>query len=78
MAARNNLLEAPPYAVAQTVKKVGQNLRLAKLRRQQTIEEVAERIGTGRRARCAFAQGIGREFLLASGAGNRAAPGIAR
>jgi len=50
MVARNNLLEAPPYAVEQTLKKVGRNLRLARLRRQQTIEDVAERIGTGRRA----------------------------
>jgi transcriptional regulator with XRE-family HTH domain len=50
MIARNNLLEAPPYAVEQSLKKVGRNLRLARLRRQQTIEDVAERIGTGRRA----------------------------
>ena len=50
MVARNNLLEAPPYAVEQTLKKVGRNLRVARLRRQKTIEEVAERIGTGPRA----------------------------
>lgn len=48
--ARNNLLEAPPYAVEQALKKVGRNLRLARLRRKQTIEEVAKRIGTGSRA----------------------------
>lgn len=48
--ARNNLLEAPPYAVEQSLKKVGRNLRLARLRRKQTIEEVAKRIGTGSRA----------------------------
>ena len=48
--ARNNLLEAPPYAVEQALKTVGRNLRLARLRRGQTIEEVAKRIGTGSRA----------------------------
>ncbi len=50
MAARNKLLTAPPYLVEQTLKKVGRNLRLARLRRKQTIEEVAEKIGTGPRA----------------------------
>lgn len=50
MVARNNLLEAPPYAVEQALKKVGRNLRSARLRRKQTIEEVAQRIGTGLRA----------------------------
>jgi transcriptional regulator with XRE-family HTH domain len=50
MVARNNLLEAPPYAVEQALKKVGRNLRLARLRRKQTIQEVARRIGTGPRA----------------------------
>lgn len=50
MVARNNLLMAPPYAVEQTLKKLGRNLRVARLRRQKTIEEVAERIGTGPRA----------------------------
>jgi transcriptional regulator with XRE-family HTH domain len=50
MVARNNLLEAPPYAVEQALKKLGRNLRIARLRREQTIEEVSKRIGTGRRA----------------------------
>jgi transcriptional regulator with XRE-family HTH domain len=50
MVARNNLLEAPPYAVEQALKKVGRNLRQARLRRKQTIGEVAQRIGTGLRA----------------------------
>src|SRR5580704_16322150 len=50
MVARNNLLEAPPYAVEQALKKVGRNLRLARLRRRQTIEATATRIGTGSRA----------------------------
>jgi transcriptional regulator with XRE-family HTH domain len=50
MIARNHLLEAPPYAVEQALKKVGRNLRLARLRRKQSIEEAATRIGTGSRA----------------------------
>jgi hypothetical protein len=48
--AHNKLLEAAPYAVEQTLKKVGRNLRLARLRRQQTVEKVAKKIGTGSRA----------------------------
>jgi transcriptional regulator with XRE-family HTH domain len=50
MVARNNLLEAPPFAVEQALKKFGRNLRVARLRREQTIAEVSKRIGTGRRA----------------------------
>ena len=50
MVARNKLLVAPPYPVEQALSKVGRNLRLARLRRKQTIEEVAEKIGTGTRA----------------------------
>jgi transcriptional regulator with XRE-family HTH domain len=50
MVAKNNLLAAPPYPVEQALIKVGNNLRLARLRRKQTIEEVAEKIGTGVRA----------------------------
>jgi transcriptional regulator with XRE-family HTH domain len=50
MVARNTLLTATPYPVEQAIKKVGNDLRLARLRRKQTIEEVAEKIGTGPRA----------------------------
>lgn len=50
MAARNLLLKAPPYQVEQTIKGLGRNLRTARLRRNLTIEQVAERIGTGPRA----------------------------
>ena len=50
MVARNGLLLAPPYPVEQTLKKFGRNLRTARLRRKQTIAEVAEKIGTGVRA----------------------------
>ena len=50
MTARNKLLTTPPYPVEQSLKKIGGNLRLARIRRRQTIAEVAEKIGTGPRA----------------------------
>jgi transcriptional regulator with XRE-family HTH domain len=50
MVARNQLLEAPPYPVEQAVDRLGHNLRTARIRRRYTIDEVAEKIGTGRRA----------------------------
>jgi len=40
----------PPYSVEQALKRVGNNLRTARVRRKLTIQEVAEKIGTGRRA----------------------------
>jgi transcriptional regulator with XRE-family HTH domain len=48
--ARNLLLTAPPYPVDQALRSVGANLRLARLRRGLTIQEVAGKIGTGVRA----------------------------
>lgn len=50
MVARNTLLTAVPYPVEQALRKLGNNLRVARLRRKLTIEEVAEKIGTGARA----------------------------
>lgn len=50
MTARNKLLAAPPYAVEQTLKRLGANLRTARLRRNLTISDIAEKIGTGDRA----------------------------
>jgi transcriptional regulator with XRE-family HTH domain len=50
MTARNSLMTAVPYPVEQALTKLGNNLRLARIRRRQTIEEVAEKIGTGVRA----------------------------
>ena len=50
MPGRNKLLSAPPYAVEQSLKKLGANLRIARIRRNMTIADVAERIGTGPRA----------------------------
>lgn len=49
MTARNPLIEAPPYLVEHALKRLGANLRTARLRRNLTIGEVAERIGTGPR-----------------------------
>lgn len=50
MVARNKLLTAPPYAVEQTLKRLGANLRTARLRRNLTIDDMAQKIGTGERA----------------------------
>jgi transcriptional regulator with XRE-family HTH domain len=50
MVAINKLSEAPPYAVEQAIKRLGENLRLARIRRRYTLEEVAQKIGTGVRA----------------------------
>ena len=50
MTARNMLLSAPPYALEKSLKGLGANLRTARLRRNLTIGEMAEKIGTGERA----------------------------
>lgn len=50
MVARNQLLDAPPYPVEQALTRLGQNLRTARVRRNFTIQEVADKIGTGPRA----------------------------
>ena len=50
MVARNQLLKLRPTPVEQALTRLGQNLRTARIRRKFTIEEVAEKIGTGRRA----------------------------
>jgi transcriptional regulator with XRE-family HTH domain len=50
MARRNQLTLAPPYPVQQSVKILGKNLRMARIRRDLTIREAAEKIGTGSRA----------------------------
>ncbi len=49
MTARNLLNIAPPYAVEHVLKCLGGNLRTARLRRNLTIKQVAEKIGTGPR-----------------------------
>jgi transcriptional regulator with XRE-family HTH domain len=50
MVRRNQLLTAPPFAVGRSLKTFGQNLRTARIRRSLTMQEVAEKIGTGTRA----------------------------
>jgi transcriptional regulator with XRE-family HTH domain len=50
MVARTKLLKAVPYPIEHALKKVGNNLRTARLRRRLTIQQVAEKIGTGARA----------------------------
>jgi transcriptional regulator with XRE-family HTH domain len=50
MTARNTLIVAPPYPVEQAIKRLGANLRTARLRRNLTIDDVAQKIGTGPRA----------------------------
>jgi transcriptional regulator with XRE-family HTH domain len=50
MTARNPLSEAPPYAVESALRRLGQDLRTARLRRNLTLDDVAGKIGAGRRA----------------------------
>jgi len=50
MTAKNTLVTAPPYPVEQAVRRLGANLRTARLRRNLTIDDVAQKIGTGPRA----------------------------
>jgi transcriptional regulator with XRE-family HTH domain len=44
------LVLSPPHSVEQTILQLGENLRVARIRRNMTIAEVAQRIGTGPRA----------------------------
>jgi transcriptional regulator with XRE-family HTH domain len=46
----NQLFKAPPYAVEEILKTFGRNLKTARLRRGLTIEQAAQKIGTGVRA----------------------------
>lgn len=48
MTARNPLLAAPPYQVETALKKLGADLKTARLRRNLTAEEVAQKVGTSR------------------------------
>ncbi len=50
MTARNKLVSAPPYAVEQSIERLGKDLRTARIRRKLTIEDMAAKIGTGPRA----------------------------
>lgn len=50
MHARNKLFAAPPYPVERALERLGGNLRTARLRRNLSIAEVADKIGAGSRA----------------------------
>ena len=62
MARKNTLTSSPPYVVEQTLNRLGANLRIARLRRNLTIEDVAEKIGTGRRAVIDAEKGLDNDF----------------
>jgi len=49
MSARNALLAAPPYAVERAIKSLGFNIKTARIRRNLTRSDVAEKIGVNRR-----------------------------
>ena len=49
MVARNSLNEAPPFDVEAEIRHLGADLRTARLRRNLTLDEVAGKIGVGRR-----------------------------
>ncbi len=50
MSKKNRLSESPPFAVERSLFRLGSDLKLARLRRNLSIQTVAERIGTGPRA----------------------------
>ncbi len=50
MTRTNKLQLSPPYEVETCLKKLGRNLRMARKGRNLTIEDAAQRIGTGPRA----------------------------
>ena len=50
MAKMNRLLESPPHPVEEGLLALGEALRTARIKRNITIAEAAERIGTGPRA----------------------------
>src|ERR1700724_3782319 len=57
MSARNALLGATPYQVEQALRKLGGDLKTARLRRNLTSQEVAQKIGTSRFAVAAAERG---------------------
>jgi transcriptional regulator with XRE-family HTH domain len=50
MSKNNQLFQALPYAVEEALKRLGQNLKMARTRRRLTMAQAAEKIGTGVRA----------------------------
>lgn len=57
MPPRNQLFSSPPYEVERTLKLLGNNLRTARLRRNMTIQDLAEKIGVERHAVAAAEKG---------------------
>ena len=57
MEARNALLAAPPYEIETSLKKLGSDLRTARLRRNLTAADVAQKIGVSRFAVAAAEKG---------------------
>jgi transcriptional regulator with XRE-family HTH domain len=50
MTKRNTIHVAPPFAIEQSLKKLGERLRTARLRRSLTLGDAGAKIGTGIRA----------------------------
>lgn len=48
MSNKSSITEAPPAAVAEEIKRLGRNIRTARLRRELRIQDVADRIGASR------------------------------
>lgn len=48
MPPRSQLTETPPYAVEEAIKKLGANLRTARLRRNITLADMAAKLGVSR------------------------------
>ncbi len=68
MPRRNRLLQSPPYPVEQAMRQVGEHLRTARIRRNITIADAAERIGTGPRAVMDAEKGKGSTSVAVYGA----------
>jgi transcriptional regulator with XRE-family HTH domain len=50
MRAPSRLLTSPPYPLESVLKQLGANLRIARLRRNLTVQEIAEKIGANRKS----------------------------
>ncbi len=48
MSRRSKITHSPPAEVEDALKRLGQNIRIARLRRRLRIQDVADRIGTSR------------------------------
>lgn len=45
---RSRLISAPPYPVEEALKRLGANLRTARLRRNLSLDDVAQKVGVSR------------------------------